>query len=369
MPGLLDSIFGGADANPLDPNAEKPSPAVKSNTRTVTSIVTASNGTNTTSQQKATPVVSIPTTTSATTSRSSTLPISAVTNSSTSSTQLSKTTTSNSTSTDRGVTNTGSSTTSQVSITSAVTTSQTTSDASSTASIAGANSKGSSSKSGLSTGAIVGIVIACIVGVVIIAWLATSSLRRKRKADRAKRRSSVFDWPATGMQEGQQEKSRYELPSQSFAMSEPYNNNRSGPGYSTNEAIQAAGPTSSAVSQIHMERHNPQVNYRNSLQSLSLIPPLPPGQGQNTYSQQPNPHYQQSFAGAGGAASHIPQTTVTGGSWVRVKVGFVRSMEDELAIAPGQKLYLHEVYDDDWTLCEDERRNRGVVPVSCLEPL
>lgn len=56
------------------------------------------------------------------------------------------------------------------------------------------------------------------------------------------------------------------------------------------------------------------------------------------------------------------------GMMVRVKVAFVRSLEDELAITPGQQLYLHTAYDDGWTLCEDQAQNRGVVPVSCLEP-
>jgi hypothetical protein len=26
------------------------------------------------------------------------------------------------------------------------------------------------------------------------------------------------------------------------------------------------------------------------------------------------------------------------------------------------------VYDDGWPMCEDQNQNRGVVPVSCLEP-
>jgi hypothetical protein len=48
-----------------------------------------------------------------------------------------------------------------------------------------------------------------------------------------------------------------------------------------------------------------------------------------------------------------------------------RSTESPLthpAITPGQQLYLHNVYDDGWSMCEDQNQNRGVVPVSCLEP-
>lgn len=56
------------------------------------------------------------------------------------------------------------------------------------------------------------------------------------------------------------------------------------------------------------------------------------------------------------------------GMMVRVKIGFVRSLEDELAVIPGQQLYLHTAYDDGWSLCEDQNLARGVVPLSCLEP-
>lgn len=41
---------------------------------------------------------------------------------------------------------------------------------------------------------------------------------------------------------------------------------------------------------------------------------------------------------------------------------------DSAAITQGQNLFLHQTYDDGWCLCEDEAGNRGVVPLSCLEP-
>lgn len=72
-------------------------------------------------------------------------------------------------------------------------------------------------------------------------------------------------------------------------------------------------------------------------------------------------------AAAAGAGSNVPEG-LHDGMMVRVKVGFVRSLEDELAITQGQQLYLHTTYDDGWCLCEDDAHNRGVVPVSCLEP-
>lgn len=103
-------------------------------------------------------------------------------------------------------------------------------------------------------------------------------------------------------------------------------------------------------------------------------------------------------AGSGAAAAAAGPRGVTAGTWVSVKVGFVRSLEDELrkslsddlltpvhtrgdlaqwlmiyvlvlAVTPEQKLYLHEVYDDGWSLCEDEEHKKGVVPVNCLQSL
>lgn len=75
------------------------------------------------------------------------------------------------------------------------------------------------------------------------------------------------------------------------------------------------------------------------------------------------------------------------GMMARVQVGFNRTLEDELgtpssptdlfflatltnpvAIAPGQQLWLHTVYDDGWAMCEDQNQHRGVVPVTSLVP-
>ena len=44
------------------------------------------------------------------------------------------------------------------------------------------------------------------------------------------------------------------------------------------------------------------------------------------------------------------------------------SADQATAITPGQQLYLHTAYDDGWSLCEDQAQNKGVVPLSCLEP-
>ena len=42
-------------------------------------------------------------------------------------------------------------------------------------------------------------------------------------------------------------------------------------------------------------------------------------------------------------------------------------MTDDAAVSAGQQLYLHQAYDDGWSLCEDQAQNKGVVPLSCLE--
>ena len=73
-------------------------------------------------------------------------------------------------------------------------------------------------------------------------------------------------------------------------------------------------------------------------------------------------------AAAGTASGPAAEAGLQDNIMVRVKVGFVRSLEDELAVTMGQQLYLHTSYDDGWCLCEDQAQNRGVVPISCLEP-
>lgn len=191
--------------------------------------------------------------------------------------------------------------------------------------------------------------------------------------------------------------------------------------YATNDFAVAPPAAERTQPLSYAERHNPQYSYRNSFQPVSLVPDLPPAQPraqapaqvQGPFQAEP----QQSMAGVGGAsgAAGVGAATgavagsgaaaaaagprgVTAGTWVSVKVGFVRSLEDELrkslsddlltpvhtrgdlaqwlmiyvlvlAVTPEQKLYLHEVYDDGWSLCEDEEHKKGVVPVNCLHSL
>lgn len=129
-------------------------------------------------------------------------------------------------------------------------------------------------------------------------------------------------------------------------------------------------------------------------QYAAATAPLHPYPGQTGYSAEGTPYGGDigamgaaGVAGTGVAAAGSAAAAhgLQDGSMVRVKVGFVRSLEDELgeqrcragmqcvanivlAITPGQQLYLHQAYDDGWSLCEDQAQNRGVVPISCLEP-
>lgn len=187
------------------------------------------------------------------------------------------------------------------------------------------------------------------------------------------------------------EKPRYDPPSESFAMADA-NNSPQHVSYATNDFAVAPPAAERTQPLSYAERHNPQYSYRNSFQPVSLVPDLPPAQPraqapaqvQGPFQAEP----QQSMAGVGGAsgAAGVGAATgavagsgaaaaaagprgVTAGTWVSVKVGFVRSLEDELPVTPEQKLYLHEVYDDGWSLCEDEEHKKGVVPVNCLQSL
>ena len=50
-----------------------------------------------------------------------------------------------------------------------------------------------------------------------------------------------------------------------------------------------------------------------------------------------------------------------------VRVTFVPQLPDELAITPGETVYIRMVFDDGWALCANTRREQGMVPLECLE--
>ncbi|KAJ9105848.1 hypothetical protein QFC20_004183 [Naganishia adeliensis] len=73
--------------------------------------------------------------------------------------------------------------------------------------------------------------------------------------------------------------------------------------------------------------------------------------------------------------SPVPAQAVSSGSTLQdgmtviVRQGFVRTLEDELVIAPGDNLTVVQTYDDGWCLCQSSLNEQGVVPQSCLEPI
>lgn len=50
-----------------------------------------------------------------------------------------------------------------------------------------------------------------------------------------------------------------------------------------------------------------------------------------------------------------------------VRVTFVPQLPDELAITPGETLYIRTEYDDGWALCVNVQGKQGMVPMECLE--
>lgn len=132
------------------------------------------------------------------------------------------------------------------------------------------------------------------------------------------------------------------------------NNNPQHVSYATNDFAVAPPSAERTEPLSYAERHNPQYSYRNSFQPVSLVPDFPPAQppaqapaqAQGSFAAQP---HQQNVVGAGGAAgaagvgaaagavagsgaaaAAAGPRGVTAGTWVSVKVGFVRSLEDEL---------------------------------------
>ncbi|WVQ89852.1 hypothetical protein IAS59_003616 [Cryptococcus gattii] len=392
--GLTDSLTSSTSSSTRVATSSLSSSARTTSTtssaaRDLATSITSSRTSSSSSSSSSSARTSSHTTTS---TRISTSSSSSATSTSTAPSRLTRTSRTSTHSSTSSSTHTSSSATS--SIVTSTTASSTSSSATATSTVAAANVNGSGSSSSLSGGAIAGIVIGSIAGIVLIALLITAGIRKKSRAERAKRRSSVFDWGTTADMDNMEtyEKPRYDPPSESFAMAEA-NNNPQHVSYATNDFAVAPPAAERTEPLSYAERHNPQYSYRNSFQPVSLVPDLPPAQppaqasaqAQGSFAAQPQ---QQNMVGAGGApgtagvgaaAGAVPGSGaaaaaagprgVTAGTWVSVKVGFVRSLEDELPINPGQKLYLHEVYDDGWSLCEDEEHKKGVVPVNCLQSL
>lgn len=46
---------------------------------------------------------------------------------------------------------------------------------------------------------------------------------------------------------------------------------------------------------------------------------------------------------------------------------FIPQLPDELAITPGETLYIQTEYDDGWALCANISGKEGMVPLECVE--
>jgi hypothetical protein len=57
----------------------------------------------------------------------------------------------------------------------------------------------------------------------------------------------------------------------------------------------------------------------------------------------------------------------TQGSKALVRVTFVPQLPDELAITPGETVYIRTEFDDGWAWCDNTRGEQGMVPLECLE--
>jgi hypothetical protein len=50
-----------------------------------------------------------------------------------------------------------------------------------------------------------------------------------------------------------------------------------------------------------------------------------------------------------------------------VRMTFLSQLPDELAITPGETLYIRTEFDDGWALCANSRGEQGMVPLECIE--
>jgi hypothetical protein len=66
------------------------------------------------------------------------------------------------------------------------------------------------------------------------------------------------------------------------------------------------------------------------------------------------------------SASTVPSTPVPDVPAL-VRMTFVPQLPDELAISPGETLYIRTDFDDGWALCANSRGEQGMVPLECLE--
>jgi len=205
-----------------------------------------------------------------------------------------------------------------------------------------AGSVGGAKKSpGLSGGAVAAIVILVLLGTCAIAFFIFRNRRiRKRIARRV-------TW-ATGL-----------APNPNFDSLEK--------GASQLHPISSSSPTG-AAGQSPTNQGNAggegQAPFRNIPRKAPLpyspVTPTPPPQSHNNPPPVaiPNTHQATTPTLTSITRQDVPML---------VRVTFVPQLPDELAITPGETLYIRMEFDDGWALCVNTRGNQGMVPLECLE--
>ena len=87
---------------------------------------------------------------------------------------------------------------------------------------------------------------------------------------------------------------------------------------------------------------------------------LPPSHNSPAFLRAPSPQPQPSTVLTAASDSSQPAAAL-------VRVTFVPQLPDELAIKPGETLYIRTEFDDGWALCANTRGEQGMVPLECLE--
>lgn len=193
----------------------------------------------------------------------------------------------------------------------------------------------------------VGIIVGAVAGLALIAFLITHSLRRRARNRRTANRSSLFEpWPAPAPvsledeHDGAYEKARYDGaggPAGSYAMHEqsydPYGNNTGGGGYDAyGSPIGHAGGYDPAQQAYYQQQgyaqypdHGQNYGYGNGagVGAAAAVGAAGAAAGLASGGSQ-----EQHGNGTGSAVA--AQMGLRDGMMVNVKVGFVRTLEDEL---------------------------------------
>ncbi|KAK7030247.1 hypothetical protein VNI00_014264 [Paramarasmius palmivorus] len=156
----------------------------------------------------------------------------------------------------------------------------------------------------------------------------------------------------------------------------PSNINTSVSPYAMNQAMQSSGYESNVSdrwSALSIQPGSPQSPYQLDFSSSHPPDPATSLSPQDTLSF--SSYSSREHSPAASQYSDVPvlepslpssfKSLIVGGTTVRCT--FIPTLDDELWIAVGEIIKVLREYDDGWALCENAGRQRGVVPVECLE--